>query len=77
MRYELIITRTQPPCGGKPPKLHTSDTVETDDPIGYVYVREKDLPTAIPLEVTHNGLDTLIISFDRGAQHVTYEFSKE
>ena len=36
MDYELVITRTQPPCGGKSPQTHEIRSVSTEDVVAYV-----------------------------------------
>lgn len=72
-RYELIITRTQPPCGGKAPKVYDFLNLETDDPVAYV--REKE-PEAV-LEVLENTPEHTVVAFSKGAQQVTYEFTED
>jgi len=73
MRYELIIERRQPPCGGKQPRLFDFSTVETDDPVAYVAEREKD----VEFEVERRADGTVIVSFTSGIQQVRYEFTED
>lgn len=70
--YELIIERTQPPCGGKLPKTHEILTVQTDDLVAFVKSRE---PATVELEITEKDSYTTVISFTKGAQNVVYEFT--
>lgn len=72
-RYELIITRTQPPCGGKAPKVFDFLNVETDEPIAYVRKKE---PEAV-LDVLEDTPEHTVIIFSKGAQQVTYEFTED
>ena len=73
MKYELIIGKTQPSCGGKPPKVFEYQDVETEDPAAYV--RER-FPEA-ELEIRRISEETVQISFTNGAQQCTYEFTEE
>lgn len=73
MRYELIIEKTQPPCGGKSARVHEFLEVETEDPMAYVRAREPELE----LEETKNPDGTLIISCTHGLQQVRYEFTED
>ncbi|MGN1027758.1 MAG: hypothetical protein ACI4P4_15295 [Faecousia sp.] len=71
--YELIIERHQPPCGGKPPKVVTMQTVSTDDPVAYVRALEKDGE----LQVTRNPDGEIVVSLDAGVNQVKYSFTEE
>lgn len=71
--YELIIERRQPPCGGKPPKTVTVQTVSTDDPVAYVRTLEKDGE----LQVTRKPDGEIVVSLDAGVNQVRYSFTKE
>ena len=77
MQYELIITRTQPPCGGKPAKLHEFKSVTTDDPVAFVKQNEGDLARDVTMDVSDDGKGTTTVEFTSGTQHVTYEFTEE
>ena len=69
--YELIIERTQPPCGGNPPRTHEILNVQTDNLVAFVKNREPD----VELEICEKDAYTTVISLTRGAQHVIYEFT--
>lgn len=77
MRYEQINTRTQPPCGSKPAKVHEFHSVTTDDPVAYVRQREGTLAGTAALEVINDGKGTVTVAFTSGAQEVTYEFTED
>ena len=77
MNYELIVTRTQPPCGGKPARLHDFRNVATDDPVAFVKQSEGDLARDVTMDVTDDGKGTVTVEFMSGTQHVTYEFTEE
>ncbi len=77
MIYELVITRTQPPCGGKPATTHEIRSVETDDVVAYVRASESDMPKDYPLEAADNGKGTITVEFKSGASEVTYEFTED
>ena len=77
MTYELVITRTQPPCGGKSPQTHEIRSVDITDFISYVRSNESDLPRDYPLEATNDGKGTTTIEFKSGASVVTYEFTED
>lgn len=70
--YELIIETTQPPCGGKPPRLYEFLEIETDDPIAYVTAREPGMPYSV-----HKGQKgEIVIEIDYDKHHVSYQFSE-
>ncbi len=75
-RYELIIERQQPPCGGKQTKLHDFREVETDDPVSFVQKHEPGLTEDIELEVEYSDTGIVSICFIKGIQPVKYEFSE-
>lgn len=77
MNYELVITRTQPSCGGKSPRTHEIRSVSTDDVVAYVRKCEIDLPEDAPLEIKDDGKGTVSIEFKSGAEMVTYEFTED
>ena len=77
MRYELVITKTQPPCGGKPTTSHEIRAVETDDIIAYVRASEKDMPKGYALEAKDNGKGTFTVEFESGKSTITYEFTED
>lgn len=77
MKYELIITRTQPSCGGKPPMRHEFRSVTTDDPVAYVRQSEDGPGPDVPLDVSDDGRGTVTVAWDSGAQRVTFEFTED
>ena len=77
MEYELIITRTQPPCGGKSPQTHEIRNVSVDDPVAYVRKCETDLPDNIELIVHDTGKGTVSVEFNSGKSHVIYGFTED
>ena len=77
MKYELIVERTQPPCGGKPTKLHDFHSIETDDPMSYVLEHEPDFTPDIEANMEKDSFGTITIAFMKGAQHVKYEFLED
>ena len=77
MDYELVITRTQPSCGGKSPQTHEIRAVSTDDVTAYVRRCETELPASVVLEMRDDGKGTVTIEFDSGKSHVTYEFTED
>ncbi|MBR6115350.1 MAG: hypothetical protein IKQ10_09275 [Oscillospiraceae bacterium] len=77
MTYELVITRTQPPCGGKSPVKHEIRSVETSDIIAYVRSSESDMPRDFPLEAVHHSNGTITVEFKSGASEVSYEFTED
>ena len=55
-RYELIVERRQPTCGGRAPTSSEVRIVETNDPMAYVQDQEPNLA----LEKTEeNGVITI------------------
>ena len=77
MTYELVITRTQPHCGGKSPQTHEIRSVDVTDILAYVRRNEKDLPADFPLRAYANGKGTVSVDFESGKSHVTYEFTED
>ena len=77
MTYELVISRTQPPCGGKSLVNHEIRSVETDDMIAYIRKSESDMPEDYPLEIKDNGKGTFTVEFESGASTVKYEFTED
>ncbi|MBQ7736989.1 MAG: hypothetical protein IJT62_04050 [Oscillospiraceae bacterium] len=77
MNYELIITRTQPPCGGKETRTHEIRSVNTDDVIAYVRACESDMPADAPLTASDDGKGTVTVEFKSGAETITYEFTED
>ena len=77
MRYEVVITHTQPTCGHKSPTRNEIRSVETDDPIAYVRSQEKDLPESAELEIERGGDGTITVSFSSGVERARYEFSED
>lgn len=71
-RYELIIERKQPTCGGRAPTSSEVRMVETADPMVYVQEQEPNLA----LEKTEeNGVIT--ISGVRNGLWFKYEFTED
>ena len=77
MKYELIVERTQPPCGGKPTKLYDFHSIETDDPMSYVRKHEPNFTPDIEADMENDGSGTITVTFMKGAQHVKYEFTED
>ena len=77
MRYEVVITHTQPTCGGKAPMRNEIRSVETDDPVSYVRGQEKDIPANVEFEVEHANDGTITVSFASGVERVRYEFTED
>ena len=76
MLYELVITRTQPHCGGKSPQTHEIRSVDITDPVDFVRRNEQDMPADFPLQAyVKKGIIT--VEFESGKSHVTYEFTEE
>lgn len=75
-RYELMIERHQPPCGGKQTRLCDFCEVETDDPVSYVRKHEPGLPQDMQLEVDSSHTGVVCVCFTRGIQPVKYEFTE-
>ena len=71
-RYELIVERRQPTCGGRAPTASEVRIVETDDPMAYVQGQELGLE----LEKTEeNGVVT--ISGIKNGMWFKYEFTED
>lgn len=71
-RYELIIERNQPTCGGRAPTSSEVRMVETVDPMAYVQEQEPNLA----LEKTEeNGVIT--ISGVKNGLWFKYEFTED
>lgn len=71
-RYELIIERKQPTCGGRAPTSSEVRIVETADPMAYVREQEP----GIKLEGTcENGV--IVISGVKNGLWFKYEFTED
>ena len=70
-RYELIIERKQPTCGGRSPTKSEIRMVTTEDPVAYVQALEP----SCALEVTHNDDGSIVIKLDHNGLWVKYEFT--
>ena len=71
-QYELIIERSQPPCGGKDTKVREFSELAVEDPMAYVQQQE-------PHRTWETSYDTngdLVISSGSGFQQVRYIFSE-
>ena len=71
-RYELIIERKQPTCGGRAPTTSEVRMIETDDPMSYVQSQEPGLPLEGTVE---NGV--VIISGVKNGLWFKYEFNED
>lgn len=69
--YELLITRRQPPCGGKIPYVNEIKEIETDDPVAYVKAHEKG--ATLEVEETEGKITVTCV---REKEPVTYEFNE-
>lgn len=75
-KYEVIITRTQPPCGGKDTRVHEFVVADLEDFAAFIKAREPDLSGDTAFEMGVNADGAVTVSFERGAQTVTYEFDE-
>ena len=71
-RYELIIERRQPTCGGRAPVASEVRVVETDDPKTYVETQEPGLELEVAEE---NGVTT--VSGVKNGMWFRYEFTED
>ena len=71
-RYELIIERKQPTCGGRAPTASEVRMVETNDPMAYVQQQEPELELEMAEE---NGVIT--ISGVKNGMWFKYEFTED
>jgi len=71
-RYELIIERKQPTCGGRAPTTSEVRMVETDDPMSYVQSQEPGLALEGTVE---NGV--VVISGVKNGLWFKYEFTED
>lgn len=71
-RYELIIERRQPTCGGRAPTSSEVRIVETTDTLGYVQEHEPGLALE---RVEEDGVIT--ISGIKNGMWFKYEFTEE
>ena len=71
-RYELIIERRQPTCGGRAPTSSEVRIVETADPMAYVQAQEPGLELERSEE---NG--AIVISGVKNGMWFKYEFTEE
>ncbi|MBQ4046355.1 MAG: hypothetical protein II627_07870 [Lachnospiraceae bacterium] len=74
MKYELTIERTQPPCGGKPPKTYEVREIETDDPAQVVREIEED--PDVEMVIDDHDPDSIVIIVDNQPVHHEYIFDK-
>ncbi len=71
-RYELVIEKKQPICGGRTPRACEIRSVVTDDPVEYV----KKIADSPITEITNNN-GVILIRCDRGKEWETYEFTED
>ena len=71
-RYELIIERRQPTCGGRAPTASEVRMVETNDPMAYVQQQEPELELEMMEE---NGVIT--VSGVKNGMWFKYEFTED
>ena len=71
-RYELIVERRQPTCGGRAPTASEVRTVETEDPRAYVQAQEPGLELEV---VQENGVVT--VSGVKNGMWFRYEFTED
>ena len=72
--YEVIISKSQPTCGGKDPKTVEFQTVSTEDPVAFIRSRHPKTEF-FASETTKDG--TIVITFHEGARDFKYEFTEE
>lgn len=70
--YEVLIERSQPPCGGKPSKIQTFVEIETDDPLGYVLSQEKDRE----FEQSYDRNGDLVFTSGEGVRQIKFTFTE-
>ena len=71
-RYELIIERRQPTCGGRAPTASEVRIVETSDPLAYVQAEEPGLD----LEITNED-GVVTVSGVKNGLWFKYEFTED
>ena len=71
-RYELIIERKQPTCGGRAPTTSEVRIVETDDPMSYAKAQEPGLALEGTVE---NG--AVVITGVKNGLWFKYEFTED
>ena len=71
-RYELIIERRQPTCGGRAPTSSEVRMIETGDPMAYVQAQEPGLE----LERTEDG-GVITITGIKNGLWFKYEFTED
>lgn len=71
-RYELIIERRQPTCGGRTPTSSEVRMVEVNDPMAYVQEQEPNLELE---KVEEDGVIT--ISGIKNGLWFKYEFTED
>ena len=71
-RYELIVERRQPTCGGRAPTKSEIRTVTTADPVAYV--RELEPNGKLEVEATADGV---AVTVDRNGNWIRYEFTED
>ena len=71
-RYELIVERKQPTCGGRAPVASEVRYVETADPMAYVQDQEPGLELET---VSENGVIT--VSGVKNGMWFKYEFTED
>ena len=71
-RYELIVERRQPTCGGRAPTASEVRIIETNDPLSYVQNEEPGLPLE---SATEGGVIT--ISGVKNGLWFKYEFTED
>lgn len=71
-RYEVIVERKQPTCGGRAPTTSEVRMVETEDPMSYVKAQEPGLMLEGSVE---NGVVT--ISGVKNGLWFKYEFTED
>lgn len=71
-RYELIVERRQPTCGGRAPTSSEVRLIGTEDPLAYVQQQEPGLELEV---VEENGVIT--ISGVKNGMWFRYEFTED
>ena len=74
MRYEIIIQRTQPPCGGKSPKVVDFRNADVDDPLSYVIMNEPNLLANVDIDIDESKEGIVVISFTSLTAEASLEF---
>lgn len=74
--YEVMIETSQPPCGGKHPRLYEFLDIETDDPEAFVQEREPGVELEMSVDSNSGEITVLAISGKHNVRYVFTEYYK-